>query len=535
MRTTIGNLLTRLWPRSREQTQKRTALSESDILSSVSSTAVTRSGIAVTERSAMTYVAVYAATKILAEAVGMLPVLIFRGDEDGDDQELDLSHPLRPLLRWQPNPEMSASTWRETMQVHLCLYGNSYNRIFFDARGQISEIRPLDPGRTRPERKAGQLRYRWQSQSGGSEEFAPEEILHIPGLCFDGLIGYSPIALARQNIGLGLAAETFGANFFGSGTNMTGIISFPQRLTPEQRKQIQDAWQQQYSGLINSGRTVLMDSGATYTRIGIPPEDCQFLEVRKFSVLDICRLYRIPPHMMADLEKATYASIEHQSLEFLIYTLMPWLNKYELEFKRKLFGITSDYFATFDATQLLRGDMAAQQQFFAAGRQHGWLTVNEIRRKLRMPQVEGGDVLLQPLNMVPVKVQPQRVQEDERMRYVISIMQPGIEDVIAQFLKREKNALQRAEQKQISLQARQNWENDFYLDHNSKFRMALLSQVRAICRLLEMNVDTQLLQAIIDPIVLEKHGINDDIDGEPGRLADKIMESIVRLREVQHA
>jgi HK97 family phage portal protein len=359
----------------------------------------TRSGVHVNERNALTYVAVYAAAKILAEAVGMLPIVIYEGDEDGEEHRLALDHPIRHLLRYQPNPEQTAIAWKEAKQVHLALWGNAYSRIETNYRGLPVALRPLDPWDVRPERVAGELRY-WIERTG--ESFDSSEILHIPALGFDGLKGLSPIAQLRQNIGISVAAESYGANFFGNGSNMAGFVSYPGKMSPEQRKAARETFTMQTAGLNNAHKWFVTDGDAKLTRIGIPPEDAQFLETRKFGVIDICRAYRIPPHMMGDLEKASYASIEQQGLEFLTYTLMPWLTKWEQEIKKKLIGFDDDHFARFDVRQLLRGDMDAQQKFFASGIQWGYLLPNDARAALNKPPLPGGDRRLVPANMQTV-------------------------------------------------------------------------------------------------------------------------------------
>lgn len=450
----------------------------------------TRAGVVINERNAMTYIAVFAATKILSEAVGMLPAMVFEGDEDDTDHRPALTHPLRPLLRYEPNPEMNAAVWKETIQSHLCLWGNAYNRIIRSQREEIIELRPLDPSRVNPERKAGKLVYRYEPQRGDrSEEFEPRDILHIPALGFDGLVGYSPIAMARQNLGIAVAAETYGANFFGAGTNMTGIVSFDGAMTPQQQSQFKANWQIQKAGLQKSGNTIFLDRGAKYSRVGLPPNDAQFLDTRKFGVLDVCRLYRIPPHMMGDLEKASYATIEQQGLEFLIYTLMPYLVKYELEFKRKLLGIDSPHFVTFDASQLLRGDMAAQQAFFANGRQQGYLSVNEIRHRLRMSDIAGGDTYLEPQNMRPLGSSTAG-EPSSNVPAPTNGNQPGLRsevlvpvftDALARMYKIEINARSRADYPERS--------EEFQARHLATVRAAIEPGVRAFCQMRNVPFD----------------------------------------------
>jgi HK97 family phage portal protein len=373
---------------------------------------------------------------------------------------------------------MSAVVWKETISGHLCLWGNTYNRILHNYGGRVSEIRPLDPGCTTPERQGGQLRYRYESRAGGSESFAPEEILHIPGLGGDGLKGYSPIGLARQNLALPMAAEAYGGGFFGNGSNMAGIVAYDEMLSPEQLKKRVDSFRAQTVGLNKANSWYVTDAGAKFQRIGIPPDDAQFLETRRFGVLDVARLYRVPPHMLGDLEKSSYSSIEAQGLEFLTYTLMPWLVKFELEIKRKLLGIDSEFFVSFDARQLLRGDSEAQQKFFSNGRQQGYLSVNEIRQALRLPSIAGGDTYLEPQNMRPVGSEPSAPPAaggaGEQQR-ALRMLEPVFTDAIARMYRTAVTARNR---KLEGARAQ-----EFQARHDGLFRMALEPAARSLCAL----------------------------------------------------
>jgi HK97 family phage portal protein len=482
----------------------------------------TRSGVHVNERNALTYVAVYAAAKILAEAVGMLPIVIYEGDEDGEEHRLALEHPLRKLLRYQPNSEQTAIAWKESLQVHLALWGNAYSRIETNYRGLPTALRPLDPWDVIPERVAGELRYRIEKTK---ENFDASEILHIPALGFDGIKGLSPIAQLRQNIGLSIAAESYGANFFGNGSNMAGFVSYPGKLTAEQRKAARESFTMQTAGLNNAQKWFVTDGDAKLTRIGIPPEDAQFLETRKFGVIDICRAYRIPPHMMGDLEKASYASIEQQGLEFLTYTLMPWLTKWEQEIKRKLIGYDADYFARFDVRQLLRGDMDAQQKFFASGIQWGYLLPNDARAALNKPPLPGGDRRLVPANMQTVNpdgsidappnpaaapptaqaaatpaASPARAEE---------IALPVLEDVITRMYRVAAVARSRNEGPEKA--------ERFQRRHDAMFRAALEPAARALCQANEQPFDARAAAALDEFVLL--HPPEGDITAQIPALA----------------
>lgn len=359
----------------------------------------TRSGVQVNEQTAMTFAAVFAAVRILSDAVGMLPLVLMYQDERGRREAKGV--PLHHILRYQPNRNMTASVFKETLQHHLCLWGNAYARIRFDRGGQPKELIPLLPDRTWPEREAGKLIY----MTEGAEKYAPEEIIHIPGLGFNGVVGYSPVAYTREAIAMGLAAQMFGATFFGNGAHLGGVLTHPGHLTPEALKNLRESFEAKFRGPANSSRPAILEEGMKWEPIGIPPDDAQFLETRKFQVLEIARIFRVPPHMLADLERATFSNIEQQGMDFVTYSLQPWLEKWEQEFKKKLLGGTQ-MVARFDLRMILRGDTAQRFQAYATGRQWGWLSPNDIRESedenLLPPEV--GDVYLNPMNMSPMTV-----------------------------------------------------------------------------------------------------------------------------------
>jgi HK97 family phage portal protein len=456
----------------------------------------TRSGVQINERTAMSYVAVFAATRVLAEAIGMLPAKVFEGSEDDKDHVVAQGHPLAGLLRYQPNPEMSAAVFKETLQGHLCLWGNAYARIMFNNRGEASQLWPLAPDETKAERFAGQLRY---TTKGG--RFAPEEIIHIPGLGFNGLQGLSPVGMARETIALGKAAELFGAGFFGNGAHVGGMLKYPGKLTPEQKTSIRDSVTQMHAGVGNVSKLLLVDQGIEYVRTGIPPEDAQFLQTREFQVRDIARLFRVPPHMLGDMEKASYNSIEQMSLEFLMYSLTPWLTKWEQELTRKLFGIDSGYFVRFDTRHLLRADHAAKQSYYASGRQWGYLSANDIRADESLPPIPGGDTYLQPTNMVPADSPmasgerppapaaptasgkpaepPAKEGDADNARAAdVAYLDGVFEDAFARMLRKEQNALKRSNG---------NPKPEFYQRHAEDVRESLKPAATALVALLGCN------------------------------------------------
>jgi len=373
----------------------------------------TTSGKAVTERSAMQMTAVYSCVRILAEAVAGLPLHLYRYKEDGG-KEKALDHPLYLLLHDEPNPEMSSFVFRETLMTHLLLWGNAYAQIIRNGKNEVVALYPLMPNKMTVDRDTnGHLYY---SYNRGNDEairdkqstviLRPADVLHIPGLGFDGLVGYSPIAMAKNAIGMAIACEEYGAKFFANGAAPGGVLEHPGTLKDPQR--IRESWQSTYGGTSNAHRIAVLEEGMKYTPIGISPEQAQFLETRKFQINEIARIFRVPPHMVGDLEKSSFSNIEQQSLEFVKYTLDPWVIRWEQSIMRTLISQEekSQYFVKFNLEGLLRGDYQSRMNGYAIGRQNGWMSANDIRELEnldRIPAEEGGDLYLINGNMLPLK------------------------------------------------------------------------------------------------------------------------------------
>ena len=384
----------------------------------------TTSGKAVTERTAMQMTAVYSCVRILAEAVAGLPLHLYKYTADGG-KEKALDHPLYRLLHDEPNPEMSSFVFRETLMTHLLLWGNAYAQIIRNGKNEIVALYPLMPNKMTVDRDAnGQLYY---SYDRGSDEairddrstviLHPSDVLHIPGLGFDGLVGYSPIAMAKNAIGMAIACEEYGAKFFANGAAPGGVLEHPGTLKDPQR--IRESWQAAFGGSSNSNKVAVLEEGLKYTPIAISPEQAQFLETRKFQINEIARIFRVPPHMVGDLEKSSFSNIEQQSLEFVKYTLDPWVIRWEQSITRALLSHEekSRYFVKFNLEGLLRGDYQSRMNGYAIGRQNGWMSANDIRELEnldRIPAEVGGDLYLVNGNMLPLKDAGVFANTDER-------------------------------------------------------------------------------------------------------------------------
>ena len=393
----------------------------------------TTSGQNVDEFKAMQTTAVYACVRILSEAIASLPIHVYERTDKGKEKRVD--HPLYFLLHDEPNPEMSSFVFRETLMSHLLIWGNAYVQIIRDWSGNVISLYPLLPDKMSVHRDSrGILYYKYQRQTEenpnitetGTVILPQEDVLHVPGLGFDGLIGYSPIALAKNAIGMTLATEEYGASFFRNGANPGGVLEHPGIL--KDPKRVRDSWNEVYKGVANAHKVAVLEEGMKYTQIGIPPEEAQFLQTRKFQINEIARLYRIPPHMVGDLEKSSFSNIEIQSLEFVKYTLDPWVVRFEQSFKRALFlpEEKKTHFIKFNVDGLLRGDYQSRMNGYAVGRQNGWLSTNDIRELEDLNLLsdeEGGNLYLINGNMTKLKDAGGFMKQESE-----SVMQPSEED-----------------------------------------------------------------------------------------------------------
>lgn len=367
------------------------------------------SGKPVNERSAMQMTAVYSCVRILSEAVAGLPLHLYKYSEDGS-KEKAVDNPLYFLLHDEPNPEMTSFVFRETLMTHLLLWGNGYAQIIRNGKGEVVALYPLMPNRMTVDRDdKGQLYYEYQTSNddvkttkGGTVRLKPTDVLHIPGLGFDGLVGYSPIAMAKNAIGMAIACEEYGAKFFANGATPGGLLEYPGTVKDPER--VRESWNKGFGGSSNANKVAILEEGMKYTPISISPNEAQFLETRKFQINEIARIFRVPPHMVGDLEKSSFSNIEQQSLEFVKYTLEPWLIRWEQAMARVLISQNDKavFFIKFNVDGLLRGDYASRMSGYATARQNGWMSANDIRELEnldRIPAVDGGDLYLINGNM----------------------------------------------------------------------------------------------------------------------------------------
>ncbi|UFT98099.1 phage portal protein [Radiobacillus kanasensis] len=366
----------------------------------------TSSGVSVTEDNAMNITAVYAAQKIIFETIASLPLPLYKR-LDGGGKERAPNHYLYSVLHDQANEEMTAFTFVELMQHHLLTWGNAYAEKEINGAGQVVGLWPLNPARTTVERnkETGRLEYFTATPDGIIHKLPRWKVFHISTLG-DGILGKSPIRLHREAIGLAKATEEFGARFFSNGATPSGIVEYPGRLSDEAFKRFRDDMREQHNGLSKSHKLMILEEGLKYHQVGIPQKDAQFLETRKFQLNEIARIYRVPPHKIGDLERSTNNNIEHQSIEFVVDTIRPWLVRWEQAIKMQLLtkSARKTYFAEFLIDGLLRGDIKTRYEAYRVGRNDGWLSADDIREKENMnPLPDGlGKTYLINGNMIPI-------------------------------------------------------------------------------------------------------------------------------------
>ena len=363
------------------------------------------SGKSVTEQTAIQISAVYACVRVLAETIASLPLHIYESDGKGGSR-IAREHPLDYLVHDAPNEEMTSYQWREQMMTQILLHGNSYSQIVRSGKTNILSIYPLMSGSMTVDRaENGKIQYEYATSDGESILLDPAEVLHIPGMGFDGIMGYSPIALMKTTLGLTLAAEEYGSKVFSNGATPSGVLTHPNR--PKDMEAVRRSWNKAYGGSANAGKVAVLVEGMKFERISMPNNEAQFLETRKFQVSEICRIYRVPPHMVGDLEHATFSNIEHQSISFAVHTIRPWLVRIEQAMNKALLaeGDRGKFFFQFNMDGLMRGDYKSRMEGYAIARQNGWMSANDILSRENMnpiPDEEGGNLYLVNGNMVPI-------------------------------------------------------------------------------------------------------------------------------------
>lgn len=371
----------------------------------------TRSGVPVSNESALQISAVFACIRNISEDVAKVPLKMYR--KTGNERER-IDHPLFDLLNHQPNPEMGSMDFRQTLTAHALGWGNGYAEIQRNINGDVKALWPLHPKRVKPQRlENDQIVYEVTQDDGSIKNIRPDFMLHVKGLGDDGVIGYNVIQFARENLGLAKAAETFGGAYFGNNTVMGGVLKHPANLSKNAQDRLLRNIKDKHQGADKAHNLMILEEGMTFEKTVIPPEESQFLETRQFSVPEICRWFRMPPHKVADLQRATFSNIEHQDLEYVKDCLTAWFKRWEQSIWSKLLtdrDIQGGVYAEHSAEGLLRGDIQSRYQAYqiALGNNNnpGFMTINEVRALENLNPLDGGDELFSPQEHEYEELQP---------------------------------------------------------------------------------------------------------------------------------
>lgn len=433
----------------------------------------TDAGVDVGPVSALGFSAVYACVRNISEDVGKLPLILYRQGADGS-RERAVADPLYGLLRDKPNPEMSAMTFRQTLTAHAMLWAGGYAMIQRDGLGRPIALWPLHPGRVKPKRtQSGRMFWEVRTEAGVPVSYEDTEIFHVEGLGFDGIVGYSLASRAKESFGIAAAAEKFAARFFGSGSTVNGVLEHPGKIgKSEDRARLREEWEDMHSGVGNSHKVAILQEGMKYAKVGVTPEEGQFLESRQFQIEEVCRWFRMPPHKVQHLARSTFANIEHQGIEYVVDTLTAWFTRWEAEIARKLI-VQAGMYAEHLADALLRGDTKSRFEAYNLALAQGWMNRDEVRARENLPPLPNGDgkVTLVPVNMAPLdKMVSGEAAAQAAPTPSARVLGRVLEDAVGRMIRKETLAAKRAAKKPAEFGA---WLDEFYRDHGDTVRDAL--------------------------------------------------------------
>jgi len=466
------------WIRGESDKETRSQLTDVGWWKTVFSGASTYSGETVTQDTALRQPAVFACVRVISEDVASLPIKIYSRVSDMVREPVD-SHPVAKLLHSRPNSEMTPFTFKETMTAHVLLYGNAYAEIERDNSGTPIGLWILLPENMAVEIKEGKVWYVYN----GNARIASENILHIKGLGHDGILGYSPIGYARETIGMSKAMEKSGGSFFANSSRPSGVLSHPAKLSEDAAKRLRQGWDGMYSGSENLGKTAILEEGMKWDSLSIPHSDAQWLEARAYALQDICRIYRMPPHMIQDLSRATYSNIESQQIQYMQGTLMPWLRRWEEEISRKLLGVDDkSIYAEFLAEEALRGNTIDRYAAYRTARESGWLSINEIRKRENLNTIgEEGDKYIMPLNFADVDSELEAELIEDKVRE-----QPKPpDDWLVDSVRRAVSIIRNASNRKANKEGAEDW--DMFVQGDESLCKKVESILEPCCRNMGLN------------------------------------------------
>lgn len=450
----------------------------------------------VSHESSMRVSAVMACVRVLAETIASMPLIIYERLPDGGKQRAT-KHYLYNLLHDSPNDWQTSFEWREMMQGHLALRGNAYCRIITGADYKPRELIPIHPDRVKVERlENGKLRYEVFDRKGQkSDVYNQKEILHLRGLSSDGIKGLSPIHSARKSIETAMAADEFGASFLRNGARPSGALKHPGTLSEEAKRHLKDSIQNKHGGAEKAGKIMVLEEDMEWQEMGIKPDEAQFIETKKYQVTDIARIFRMQPHLIQDLEHATFSNIEQQSLEFVKYTMLPWIRRWEQALTKNLLYDPKKYFVEFLIEGLLRGDIKSRNQAYKTQFLHGAMTIDEWRSRENMnplPQDKGKrhyvPMNIQPVDMIDTNIDKKQTSnfEENQRAWLEDISQRAAKTMIKELKPRVEKASE--DRKKFN-----QWLDEYY----EKYADYLDSALTSFCQI--NDIDKQyVIKNIID-------------------------------------
>jgi len=362
------------------------------------------SGVSVNENAALATSAFWSAVTLIAGDVASLPLLLYKRMPNGGKERFT-GHPLYRILHDEPNTEMGSMQFRETWVLDALINGNGYAEIERDGTGRPRYLWPIQSHRISVIHENDRLSYRLQNYTRGDITLEPRDILHLRGPSPDGLSGYNMVRIAREALGLAIAAERFGGSFFGNGMTFGGVVSYPHAKPLEKtEKNTQEVLERRHQGVDRAYKLLALYNGAKFEKVGVPPNEGQFNETRIFQIREIARFFRIPVAMLGDLERSTFSNHEQQTLAYFTSCLRPWLVRIEQELMTKLIAPMerSQQLIEHVTEGFLRADVEKRGAFYGQALAHGWMTVNEVRERENMAPIDGGDVARVPMNTEPL-------------------------------------------------------------------------------------------------------------------------------------
>lgn len=426
----------------------------------------TKSGLSITSDNATEVAAVMACVKVIVETLSSVPLVLYEIKDNGSKSQA-IKSPLYNILRWQPNRWQTAVDFFEMTAGHVALRGNAYAEILTNNANQVTDLVPLHPDRVTPFfAPDGRRAYEYQDKDKERRVILQDEMLHIALMSFDGLKGMNPIQQSRETIGTAKAAQIYGARFFSNDSRPAGYLKHPATLSQEAQERLINSWESRHRGVDNAHRPAILEEGMEWESVGIAPEDAQYLDTRKFEKTEIASIFRVPPHMIADLERATFSNIEQQSLNFIYYTMLPWFNRIQQAVRRDLISPANKtrLYAKFNPETLLRGDQKTRYDSYAQGRSWGWLSANDVREMEDMDPLPDaiGNTYLQPSNHVTTgKFDDDEDQQSPQPNVDADALLPVLHAACERIVNKEIKAIRRA----VQAKAAPDWLDVFYDEH----------------------------------------------------------------------